>query len=263
MPRPIRLPLLLALTAAAAVTVTAPSSAASQEEVTRRTPNLSGGWVGTPGVLHFHFLHRFSSGDAPARKVSSAPTFLLAVPVTGRIMAGVRYATSSVVAPNFPNEWEVFGRLALLDAGSAPVGASATAAYNQAAESVDGAVGVRLPLGPAELLGTARAFSDGYGEGEARFAVGGGAVVHLTQRIALAGDVVSLVDREDGEELAWSAGVQLAIPFTPHSLSLHAANTASGTLQGASRGGDGTLWGFEFTVPLTVSRFFGGRGDDR
>jgi plastocyanin len=58
---------------------------------------------------------------------------------------------------------------------------------------------------------------------------------------------------------AWSAGIQLHIPTTPHSLSLHASNAHTTTLQGASIGGNGTLWGFEFTIPVTLSRYFGRR----
>jgi plastocyanin len=56
---------------------------------------------------------------------------------------------------------------------------------------------------------------------------------------------------------AWSAGLQLAIPYTPHTLSLQATNTNVGTLQGTSRGADQVRYGFEFTVPLTLRRWFG------
>jgi plastocyanin len=49
----------------------------------------------------------------------------------------------------------------------------------------------------------------------------------------------------------------LAIPYTPHTLSLQATNTNVGTLQGVSRGGDIVRYGFEFTVPVTLRRWFG------
>jgi plastocyanin len=55
--------------------------------------------------------------------------------------------------------------------------------------------------------------------------------------------------------VAWSAGVHLAIPNTPHTLSLQAANTNAYTLQGTSRGLEETRYGFEFTIPLTLSRW--------
>ena len=44
------------------------------------------------------------------------------------------------------------------------------------------------------------------------------------------------------------------MPYTPHTLSIQMTNTNTSTLQGASRGGSGMRWGFEFTIPLTVSR---------
>ena len=50
-----------------------------------RTPDLSGGWVSRPGMVHFNFLHRFSSTSAPERKVTSAPTFLLAAGRAGTL----------------------------------------------------------------------------------------------------------------------------------------------------------------------------------
>jgi plastocyanin len=57
--------------------------------------------------------------------------------------------------------------------------------------------------------------------------------------------------------MAWSAGAQLAIPYTPHTLSLHASNVNTGTLQGSSRGAGGVRYGFEFTIPVTLSRYLG------
>jgi plastocyanin len=78
--------------------------------------------------------------------------------------------------------------------------------------------------------------------------------------VAIAADWAKLTDLEDEEgEAAWSAGLQLAIPYTPHTLSLQASNTSTTTLEGASVGIGETRWGFEFTVPLTLSRYFGGR----
>jgi plastocyanin len=71
--------------------------------------------------------------------------------------------------------------------------------------------------------------------------------------------VASLTDRGPGERVAWAAGVSLAIPHTPHTLSLHATNTNNATLQSASRGTGETRYGFEFTIPVTLSRYFGGR----
>src|SRR6185436_6019550 len=69
---------------------------------------------------------------------------------------------------------------------------------------------------------------------------------------------ITLLDRSATEKVAWSAGLQIRIPTTPHSLSLHVTNTNTATLEGSSRGGDKVRGGFEFTIPLTLSRWFGG-----
>jgi plastocyanin len=234
-----------------------PASAAGQS-VTERTPNLSGGWVGVPGTAHFNFLHRFESSDAPARKVSNYPTFLMGYTVSRNILLAANYATNSDLVASYPNEWEAMARFA---APLGPARVALTGAYNLASESVDGEALVRLGSSRVGVMGVARGFSQAFG-GDARFAVGGGAVLGLHSNFALAGDVVTLVDREgdDGEEIAWSAGAQIRIPTTPHSLSLHASNTNTATLEGSSRGGDKARWGFEFTIPITLSRWFGGGG---
>src|SRR5207249_7522178 len=86
------------------------------------------------------------------------------------------------------------------------------------------------------------------------------AVVRLNRWFALAGDVTSLLDKRAGEETAWGAGLQIAIPYSPHTFSLQVTNTNTATLQGASRGIDRVRGGFEFTIPFTLSRYFGRRG---
>jgi plastocyanin len=129
-----------------------------------------------------------------------------------------------------------------------------TGAYDNASQSVDGEAQVRLGMGKAALLGVARAFSSGYGA-DGRVALGGGAVLPLGGTFALAGDVITLLNRSDAEKVAWSAGLQIRIPYTPHSLSLQATNTNTATLEGSSRGGDKTRYGFEFTIPVTLSRY--------
>jgi plastocyanin len=232
------------------------ASAAAGQSVLERSPNLSGGWVGAPGVLHFNFLHRFDQSGPPQRQVSNAPTFLVAAGLPGRTLIGVNYATSSDVAPRIPNEWEFFGRyLPLSQAAGAPLDAGVQAGYNLAAASWDGEVALGRWIGPVRLMAAARGMSNGYYAGEARVAWAGGVDVRLTRFLALAGDVASLVDRRADERAAWGAGVQLAIPYTPHSLSLHATNTNTATLQGASRGGSQVRYGFEFTIPVTLSRY--------
>ena len=235
---------------------------AGAQTVLDRTPNLAGGWVGAPGVLHFNFLHRFSASAAPARKVSSAPTFLLAAGLPGRTLLGVHYATNSELSPSYPNEWELFGRYAPLDQElGAPLDAAAQVGYNLAAEGFDGEASFARREGPVRVLAALRLLAEPGESGGTDVALAGGVTIRLKRGIAVAGDVASLTDREPGERVAWAAGLSLAIPHTPHTLSLHASNTNNATLQSSSRGTGETRYGFEFTIPLTLSRYFGsGRG---
>ena len=227
-----------------------------------RSPNLSGDWVGAPGTLYFHFLHRFTASDAPQRKVSNVPTFLVGAGLPRRFFAGFNYSTNSTLAPNFPNEWELFARWSPLseDLGK-PLDLGAQVGYNNAADGVDGELSVAKRLGIARVIVAGRALSDPLEKGNVRFAMAGGATVRLGRYVALAGDVASLADRDSAERVAWSAGVHFAIPLTPHTLSLHATNAPVGTLQGQSRGSGDVRYGFEFTIPLTLRRYFGRRAD--
>ncbi len=232
----------------------------SAQTVLDRTPNLSGAWVGPPGVLHFNFLHRFSVSPAPERKVSSAPTFLLAAGLPARTLVGLHYASNSELSARYPNEWELFGRYAPLDQElGAPLDLSAQLGYNIAAEGLDAEAAVARRQGALRLIGALRVLAAPGDAGGADVAVAAGAAIRLRRGIALSGDVASLTDREAGEKVAWSAGLSLSIPHTPHTLSLHATNTNNATLQSSSRGTGETRYGFEFTIPVTLSRYFGGR----
>lgn len=233
-----------------------PSDVAAAQSVLERPPNLSGGWLGARGTLQFNFVHRFGVSDPPLRKVTNSPTFLLSYPLSSFLSLGTTYATSSDVAPAFPNEWEVFARVA------APAGrlhVAGQVGYNQAAQSVDGEVTFGAQAGRLRLLAIGRVLSNGYNDDELRFAVGGGATLRLTRGVALAADAASLLDPEDTEKVAWGAGIQLAIPYSPHTLSLHVTNTNTATLQGLSRGIDQVRGGFEFTIPITLNRYAGTR----
>jgi plastocyanin len=128
--------------------------------------------------------------------------------------------------------------------------------YNLAAEGVDGELAVARRIGPLRVIGVGRTLKDPLGSGR-RYAFGGGGTLRISRFFALAGDVATLTEREEGEEVAWSAGVHLAIPGTPHTLSIHTANTNAYTLQGVSRGEKTRRYGFEFTIPLTLNRWFG------
>src|SRR5712691_11273533 len=239
------------------VTIGIWSHGAAGQSVLDRTPNLSGGWVGPTGTLQFNFLHRFSVSASPTRKVSNSPTFLLSYRLPLSLLVGFNYATSSDVAAQFPNEWEAFGRAAPLgvDRGS-PVDAALQLGYNQAARSADGELTLGRRAGPLRLMGVGRFLSHGYNRDTMRFAVGGGATLRLYRNLALAADVATLLDRRPSEKAAWGVALQLAIPYTPHTLSLQVANTNTATLQGASRGTANVRGGFEFTIPFTLNRYF-------
>jgi plastocyanin len=99
--------------------------------------------------------------------------------------------------------------------------------------------------------------------GGADVALASGAVIRLTRHIALSADLATLTKRAPGEKVAWGAGLNLAIPRTPHTLSLQATNVNNATLQSSSRGTDETRYGFEFTIPVTLSRYFGRGAPER
>ena len=254
--------LVVLLAPAALLTTIVPARAAGAQSLLDRPDAVSGDWVGTSGTLYFHFVHRFSESGAPEHKVSNVPTFLVAAGLPMHLLAGMHYATNSQLAPRYPNEHEFFLRWApLRQRDGSPLDLGGQVGYNIAAEGVDGELSLARRQGPARAIVAARVLSNPYVAGETRFAVAGGGTLRLGRWIALAGDVATLLEREAGTETAWSAGIHLAIPQTPHSLSLHATNINAATLQGASRGDDEVRYGFEFTVPLTLGRYFtGGRG---
>jgi plastocyanin len=203
--------------------------------------------------VQFNFVHRFGVGDAPLRKVTNSPTFLLSYQLPLPVLIGFNYATSSDVSAAFPNEWEVFARYGRS-------GVALQAGYNQAAGSADAELTAARAFGPLRAMAVGRVLSNGYHSDTTRYAVGGGAVLRLNRWFALAGDVTTLLDRRASEKAAWGAGLQIAIPYSPHSFSLQVTNTNTATLQGASRGVDRVRGGFEFTIPFTLSRYFGRRG---
>jgi len=240
--------------------VTLPGVLAAQGSLDR-SPNVSGDWVVRPGVVQFNFIHRFVRSPAPVRKVTNFPTFLLATSVLKGTTLGFNYATNSTLAPAYPNEWEFFLRAQpLTQAKGFPLDVGGQVDWNVAADGLDGELSLARAIGPVRLMAVGRALSDPYTtDGGAVFAFGGGGALKLTRHLALTGDLVSLTDPSAarGEKAAWSAGLAIAIPSTPHTLSFHATNTNTATLQGASRGAKQVRYGFEFTIPITLARYFG------
>ena len=226
-----------------------------------RPPNLSGGWVAGSGTLQFNFVHRFERSDPPERKISNTPSFLMAIGLPMRTMLGFTYATNSALSPRYPNEWEFLARMAVLsELEGAPLDLSVQAGYNLSAEGFDAEVSAAKVLGPVRLMAAGRSLADPFASGR-ELGAAGGVAIRISRFLAIGGDLATVFDRPAGrlEEAAWSAGVHLAIPNTPHTLSLHATNANTATLQGMSRGGANTRFGFEFTVPVTLARYFGSR----
>jgi plastocyanin len=228
--------------------------AAGAQATADRTPNLWTAWSPERGVVHLDFTHRFDMSKAPLRKLTNTPTFQVATGVVSSIGLGFVYGSNSDLVSAYPNEWEWFARWApVSQGGGAPFDAWLQAGWNVSAESVDAELTVARRFGALRFLVAGRAFHHAFFRDEARYAVVGGGSLRLTERLSLAGDFGSLIDREPDERPVWSAGLQVSVPYTPHSMSIHVGNVGTATLEGASRGSH-TRWGFEYTVPITLRR---------
>jgi hypothetical protein len=245
----------------AALLLVASAPAAIAQGVVDRTPNLDDGWTVPIGVIQFNFLHRFEVSPPPARKVTNFPNFRLATGLPYGFNVDLDYATNSTVFTGIPNEYQLaLRRPVLRQARGAPLDLTATAGYAFAPQSVDGEVSLARRIGPVRLLGTVRGMTDGYDVQRSLWGVGSGAVVRVTSWLSFAGDVFGIVNAPDGAGLgtAWGAGAQLRIPYSPHTFSIQVTNTQSASIEGSSRGVRGVhMGGFEFTIPFTLSRYFG------
>ena len=245
--------------------VLAAATPLSAQSLLFRSPNLGGTWVPDAGVVQFNFLHRFyvtpSIGGSP-HTVINLPTFTLAAGLPANLGLGLRYAThSDVAAGNKANETELYARWRHAVSGGSGFMLSATPAYNTASRSLDGELSLDWSRGPVTLMGAVRGMSKAYGLDTARVALAGGAVVRLNSYVGLSGDVASLLSTRPGEQAAWSVALVFAIPSSPHTFSLQASNVDVNTIEGSSRRGpfskafNKMLYGFEFTIPLHLSRF--------
>lgn len=249
-------------TVLAVLTAGALASPLDAQSLLFRAPNLAGTWVPEPGVVQFNFLHRFYVSSGPAHSVSNFPTFTLAVGLPSNLALGMRYAThSDAQVGSGTNETELYARWRRQLGGARALTLAVTPAYNTAAKSLDGEVGLDWTTGALTLQGAVRGMSKAYGVDTARFAVAGGAVVRFNQYVGLSGDIASLLSTRPGESVAWSVGLVFAIPSSPHTFSLQASNVDVNTIEGSSRKGPiataikKPIYGFEFTIPLHLSRF--------
>ncbi len=231
---------------------------AGAQSLLYRPPNLGGTWTGDGGVVQFNFLHRFHVSEGPVHEIQNFPTFTLAVGVTRGISLGYHLGTNSAIrsAAGTNNESEFYARWRLLGGqdGDPGLAVSITPAYNYLAESFDAELGAGYTVGRVTALGAARWVSSAFGPGgDGHVALGGGLVARLTPYIALSADVGAYADTS--VVAAWSAGVSFLIPGSPHTFSLQAGNNYTSTIQGNSVGTPDILYGFEFTIPLHLSRF--------
>ncbi|MGH7549666.1 MAG: cupredoxin domain-containing protein [Gemmatimonadota bacterium] len=241
------------------------STPAIGQSLLTRTPNMGGTTVPRPRSSEFTFLHRFELVGEDEKKVLNYPTFVLAVGLPAGLALGTTYASNSELGAGTPNEWEPW--IKLRHAFGERFDLAGTAAYNTATESTNGELTGRLRLGPVSLLGVARAFSSAYGANDPEAALGAGLLLHVTPRLAVGGDIARIVSA-DTFASAWSAGIHVAIPGSPHTLGFVVSNVGATTLEGASQGfedieGDTNLrYGFAFTMPLGTfsqwSRIFQG-----
>jgi plastocyanin len=249
---------LLRVAALAVLPHAAPAPVAAQQppgSVLERTPNMINAWPAEPGTVQFNFLHRFTESGPPEHQVSNSPTFLVSAGLPWRATAGFAYATSSTVVAGRPNEWEFFARLMPFGRAAPVADLSLHVGYNLGAASTDAELALARRFGAVRLLAAGRTFASAFRSGERRSAVAGGVNLRVARHLALAGDVATMLERRDGERIAWSAGLQIGIPTTPHSFSLHASNVTTATLQGVSSGVPRTRYGFEYTVPITLARY--------
>lgn len=225
---------------------------AAAQSVLERSPNLQGVWTLPAGQASFLFAHRFellNGGD----ELRNIPTLTVAAGLPLGFTAGLDYTSNSEMSLAEVGGNEVQYWLKRAVTPSAAIAFAGLVGYNSAAQSVDGALDARIGLGRLALLGEVRALSDAFGSGEGAVAATGGALLRLTPYLALTGDVGRLLTT-DTLGTVWSGALAVAIPGTPHTFSLQAANNGATTLHGVSRKPEGSLesvrYGFTFTLPL-------------
>ena len=151
-----------------------------------RPPNLGGTWVPEGGVVQFNFIHRFYVAPAiGAHKVTNFPTFTVAAGLGTGLALGLHYGSNSFVStsPYRPNEAEVYARYRWgKPEGAEGLALALTPAYNSAAQSADGELGVDYARGPLTLSGAARGMTHPYRSTKARAGFAGGLIARILRR---------------------------------------------------------------------------------
>lgn len=238
-------------TAALAAIAAAPAAVAAQRLVDY-TPNTRPAWTldrWQPAMILSHRFEIVEGGD----QLVSIPTMTFGTALGKRIALGLDFTSNSEVSVESLGGNETQWWASIRGPASNRAALSGLLAYNTAAGSVDGAVTARTRAGQVSLIAEARAFSDAFGTGAGGFAGAGGAVIHLTEYLALSGDVGRAFS-PDTLGTVWSGAIAFAFPGTRHHFSFHATNGGAVTLQGTSRekayGPESVRYGFAFIAPL-------------
>ena len=249
-----------AILLADAIATLVAASALNAQSLLFRSPDWSGSWVPDAGAVQFNFIHRFYVSPSPSRAFVNFPTFTFATGVARNVGAGFRFATRSIPDTTAgTNESELYARWRFWgrSEGSEGLAASVSPAYNFRARSFDAELAADYTRGPFTLLGGVREMTRAFGGASARTALAGGAVLRLNSYVALAGDYAKTLGGDT--TAAWGFGIHVLIPGSPHSFALEMSNVASNTYEGSSRGINfpmvKRMYGFEFTIPLHLSRF--------
>jgi plastocyanin len=225
---------------------------ATGQSVLERSPSIHGVWGLTSGNMAFVFSHRFevlSGGD----ELFSVPMFTLAAGLPAGLTLGVDFTTFSEAIPEELTGNEAQYWLKRPFVFNDMLQAAPLVAFNSAAGSFDGALYVRVALGRIDLFAEGRGHSDLFGSGEAGASATVGGALNVNRYLAFTGDYGRVLT-EDDVPGTWSAAIALAIPASPHTLSLQVTNGGAPTLQGAARekstGPQDIRYGFSFTIPL-------------
>jgi len=230
--------------------------AATAQSVLGHSPNTRPAYRLPAGQGALRIGHRFeflAGGD----ELLNIPTLTAAFGLGRRLTAGLDFTSNSEIVPSHlgGNESQFWLSGALLRSARASV--DALAAYNTAAASADAGLTGRVGVGAIAFYAELRGFSAAMGGGAAGAAGALGTSLRITPFLELTGDLGRMLST-DTLGTVWSAGFAMAIPGSPHTLSVAATNGGATTLQGISRrkrlGPESVRFGFVFTLPLGSGR---------
>lgn len=236
---------------AGALAIALLAAPATAQPATTRTPNVEGTWVTPGGTGFFAFLHRFSVGAPPAYSVDNIPMFHLSAGFFDWASVGALYATQTATVPGASQELELWAKERFWDEeAGAPLSVSLKEAFNLTAFSPDAELTLGKHFGPIGLLGAVRVMGNYQYAGSPLVTTNLGASWALTPYLSLAGDVGVSPMRLGTLAPTWGAGLQMAIPYSPHTMSLQVTNTGTDSIHGSSVPLNMVRYGFDFTIPF-------------